>query len=88
MDDLNKRIINLEIKTKLLENDKAWEKSILKRLIELIFIYITCFFFLLVIKRVNVLVSCLIPMISYVMYLFLLNLVKKSWIKKVRSGDK
>ena len=51
MDDLNKRIINLEIKTKILESDKTWEKSILKRIIELAFIYITSFLFLLVIKR-------------------------------------
>ena len=48
MDDLNKRIINLEIKTKILESDKTWEKSILKRIIELAFIYITSFLFLLV----------------------------------------
>ena len=61
MDDLNKRIINLEIKTKILENDKSWEKSILKRIIELAFIYITSFLFLLVIKQVNILVACLIP---------------------------
>ncbi len=88
MDDLNKRIINLEIKTKILESDKTWEKSILKRIIELAFIYITSFLFLLVIKRVNKLAACLIPMLSYVIYLFLLNLVKKIWIKKFKSGDK
>lgn len=88
MDDLNKRIINLEIKTKILESDKTWEKSILKRIIELTFIYITSFLFLLVIKRVNKLAACLIPMLSYVIYLFLLNLVKKIWIKKFKSGDK
>ena len=88
MDDLNKRIINLEIKTKILQSDKTWEKSILKRIIELAFIYITSFLFLLVIKRVNKLVACLIPMLSYVIYLFLLNLVKKIWIKKFKSGDK
>ena len=64
------------------------EKSILKRIIELAFIYITSFLFLLVIKRVNKLVACLIPMLSYVIYLFLLNLVKKIWIKKFKSGDK
>ena len=46
MDDLNKRVINLEIKTKILESDKTWEKSILKRIIELAFIYITSFLFL------------------------------------------
>lgn len=46
MDDLNKRIINLEIKTKILESDKAWEKSILNRIIELAFIYITSFLFI------------------------------------------
>ena len=83
MDDLNKRIINLEIKTKILESDKTWEKSILKRIIELAFIYITSFLFLLVIKRVNKLVACLIHMLSYIIYLFLLNLVKKIWIKKI-----
>ena len=88
MDDLKKRIINLEIKTKILESDKTWEKSILKRIIELAFIYITSFLFLLVIKRVNKLAACLIPMLSYVIYLFLLNLVKKIWIKKFKSGDK
>ena len=88
MDDLNKRIINLEIKTKILESYKTCEKSILKRIIELTFIYITSFLFLLVIKRVNKLVACLIPMLSYVIYLFLLNLVKKIWIKKFKSGDK
>ena len=59
-----------------------------KRIIELAFIYITSFLFLLVIKRVNKLVACLIPMLSYVIYLFLLNLVKKIWIKKFKSGDK
>ncbi len=50
MDDLNKRIINLEIKTKILESDKTWGKSILKRIIELAFIYITFFLFLLIIN--------------------------------------
>ncbi len=88
MDDLNKRIINLEIKTKILESDKTWGKSILKRIIELAFIYITFFLFLLIIKRANKLIACLIPMLSYIIYLFLLNLVKKIWIKKFKSGDK
>ena len=88
MDDLNKRVINIEIRNKRVETDKAWKTSLTRRIIIIVLTYIVALLYLKVADTTNPYLGALIPCGGFFISTFSLNVVKKIWIKKYRSGDK
>ncbi len=88
MDNLNKRVMSLEIK----DNNKIlldrWNKSFTKIIVTLVFIYISCFLVLYTYKKLNIVITSFIPCILFIIYRFLINYLKDRWLKNKRSGGK
>lgn len=88
MDDLNKRIINIEIRNKRVESDKAWEVSWTRKIIILVLTYIVALLYLKIADTTNPYLGSLVPCLGFFLSTLTLKLVKNIWIKKYRSGDK
>ena len=88
MDDLNKRIINIEIRNKRVESDKAWEVSWTRKILILILTYIIAYLYLKIANTAKPFLGALVPCIGFLLSTLTLKAVKKVWIKKYRSGDK
>ncbi|MGN1000621.1 MAG: hypothetical protein ACI4OG_01635 [Bacilli bacterium] len=88
MDDLNKRVINIEIRNKRVETDKAWETSLTRRIIIVILTYIVALLYLKVADTTNPFLGALVPCGGFFISTFSLKFAKKIWVKKYRSGDK
>ena len=87
MDDLNKRIINIEIRNKRVELDKAWEVSWTRKILILILTYIVALLYLKIADTTNPYLGAFVPCLGFFLSTLTLKLVKKIWIKKYRSGD-
>ena len=89
MDDLNKRVMNIEIRNKKVETDKAWETSWTRKLLILILTYVIAFAYLKVADTTNPYLGALVPCFGFFLSTLTLKLVKNMWIKKYgRSGSK
>ena len=86
MDDLNKRIINIEIRNKKVEADKAWEVSWTRKILILVLTYIFAFLYLKIADTTNPLLGALVPCLGFFLSTLTLKFIKKIWIKKTRSG--
>jgi len=88
MDDLNKRIINIEIRNKKVETDKAWEVSWTRKILILVLTYIIALSYLKIADTTNPYLGALVPCLGFFISTLTLKVVKGIWIKKYRSGDK
>ena len=88
MDDLNKRIMNIEIRNKKLELDKQWSNSWIRKVLIFIFTYLIAFFSLKIDSITNHYFGALVPCFGLLLSSFILKLVKIIWIKKYVSGGK
>lgn len=88
MDDLNKRIINIEIRNKRVELDKAWECSWTRRILILILTYAIALLYLKIADTTNPYLGALVPCLGFFISTLTLKLVKNLWIKKYRKGGK
>ena len=88
MEDLNKRIINIEIRNKRVEADKAWETSYLRRGIILVLTYVIAVLYLKIADTTNPFLGALVPCIGFFLSTLTLNIIKKIWIKKYMGGKR
>lgn len=86
MEDLNKRVINIEIKNKKIEIDNAWRNSWTRNVLLLILIYLIALFCLKFKNSLNLYLWALLPCFGFLLSTLILKLVKKIWIKKYISG--
>ena len=87
MEDLNKRVINIELRNKRVECDKAWEISKTRKIIILVLTYIFAVLYLKVADTTNPYFGALVPCVGFFLSTLSLKFIKKIWIKKYRSGD-
>ena len=88
MDDLNKRIISIELRNKRVEMDKAWEVSWTRKILILVLTYIFAFLYLKIADTTNPLLGALVPCLGFFLSTLTLKFIKKLWIKKTKSGGK
>ena len=69
-------------RNKRVEQDKAWETSIYRRLIIALMTYIIAVLFLWLIKSENYLLTALVPTGGYLLSTLSLSIIKEWWIKK------
>ncbi len=77
MEDLEKRIVDIEARNIRVEDDKKWETSILRKVLVAVLTYIVVCFFLYLIKAENIFVASLVPVIGFWLSTASLNIIKK-----------
>lgn len=86
MDDLNKRVMNIEIRNKKVETDKAWEVSWTRKILILILTYVVAFSYLEIADTTNPYLGALVPCLGFFLSTLTLKVAKNIWIKKYTSG--
>ena len=84
MNNLEKRIEEIEKRNQRVEKDKAWETSWTRRICIMILTYIIVLIYSYVIqnfKDINIFLSSLVPVIGFTLSTLSLRLVRKVWEK-------
>ena len=84
MNNLEKRIEEIEKRNKRVEKDKAWETSWTRRICIMILTYIIVLIYSYVIqnfKDINIFLSSLVPVIGFTLSTLSLRLARKIWEK-------
>ena len=80
---MNKDIKEILERNKKVERDKAWETSLIRKLIISILTYFIIVLFLLSINVANAWLVALVPTIGFLLSTLTLPIFKKLWIKNV-----
>jgi hypothetical protein len=81
MNKLEKRIIAIEERNKKVELDKAWEISLLRKIIIVILTYIVIVIFFFVANLQKPFINSIVPTIGFVLSTLSLSYFKRIWIK-------
>jgi hypothetical protein len=85
MNELEKRIENIEKKNKRVEKDKSWETSWTRRICIMILTYIVVIIYSYLIKEYdNIFLSSLVPVIGFTLSTLSLKLIRNIWEKKTK----
>lgn len=83
MENLEKRIKNIEERNKKVELDKSWETSWTRKICIMILTYIVVIIYSYIVRNYdNIFLSSLVPVIGFTLSTLSLKLVRKIWEKK------
>ena len=83
--ELLKRIEKIEQRNKRVENDKAWETSLLRKIIIMISTYIFACLYLTIADTTNPYLGAVVPVAGFFLSTWTLKHTKKIWIEKRRK---
>ena len=78
---LEEKVKKIELRNKKVELDKTWEISYTRRVLLMLFTYLTIGFYLQAINIVHPWLNSIVPTIAFMLSTLTLPLFKKSWIK-------
>ena len=81
MEELEKRIKKIEERNKKVENDKAWETCILRKILIIVMTYIFAVLYLTIADTTNPYFGAVVPCVGFYLSTQSLKLVKKIWLK-------
>ncbi len=81
MNDLEKRISAVEERNKKVEQDKAWETSLVRRISIAVLTYSIVVVYLLVIQNEKPFINALVPVTGYLLSTLFLKTVRNIWQK-------
>ena len=82
MKDLESRIEKIEERNKRVENDKAWETIMLRKILIIIFTYIFAVLYLKIADTTNPFFGAVVPCVGFYLSTWSINIIKKWWISK------
>lgn len=82
MEDLEKRIQKIEERNKKVEKDKAWEMSIVRKIIIAILTYLTIVLFFLANRLPNPFINAIVPTLGFILSTLTLNILKEIWMRE------
>lgn len=82
INDLEERITKIETRNKTVETDKAWETSYTRKIILIIFTYLSIGFYMNAINVSNPWLNAIIPSLGFLLSTLTLPFFKKLWTKK------
>lgn len=82
MEDIEKRLNNIEIRNKRVELDKAWEISKTRISIIIIMTYIFATLYLMIADTTNPFLGSIVPCVGFLISTQSLKIIKKYWIRK------
>ncbi len=80
--ELEKRISDIEKRNKKVEGDKAWETSMLRKVLIIILTYIFAVLYLKIADTTNLFLGAVDPCVGFFLSTQTLNLIKKKWLSK------
>ena len=80
--ELEKRIEKIENRNKKVEGDKAWETSVLRKILIIIATYIFAVLYLTVAETSNPLFGAVVPCAGFFLSTLTIDFIKKRWLKK------
>lgn len=80
--ELEKRIEEIEKRNKKVENDKAWETSLLRKILILIMTYIFAVLYTSIADTTNPFLGAVVPCAGFFLSTQSINLIKKKWTEK------
>ena len=78
---LEKRIENIEIRNRKVENDKAWETCLLRKILIIIMTYIFAVLYLKIADNTNPYFGAVVPCVGFYLSTQSIKVVKNLWIK-------
>ena len=79
---LEKRIEEIEVRNKKVEKDKAWEVSYTRRILLIIFTYLSIGFYLCTIKIERPWLNAIVPSVGFLLSTLTLPFFKNLWLKR------
>lgn len=83
LEDLEKRIEAIEKRNSRVETDKAWQDSLFRRELLLIFTYLALGFYMQAINIEDPWLSAVIPSVGFLLSTLTLPFLKNLWIKYI-----
>lgn len=80
IEELKKRIEDIEKRNKRVENDKAWETSFLRKVLIIVLTYIFAVLYLKIADTTNPFLGAVVPCVGFFLSTQTLNIIKKRWI--------
>lgn len=81
MEDLEQRIKQVEDRNFRVESDKAWEKSLTRRILLVIFTYLAIGLYLNAIEINSPWINAIVPAIGFMISTLTMPYFKKMWLK-------
>lgn len=81
MDTIEKRLEKIEDRNKRVEGDKAWELSITRRILLILFTYLAIGIYLYIINIPDPWLNAIVPAVAFMLSTLTLPFFKKIWIK-------
>lgn len=82
--NIEKRIKDIEKRNKMVETDKAWGTSCARKIILIIFTYLSIGFYMKAINVFNPWLNAVIPSLGFLLSTLTLPFFKKIWIFKLK----
>lgn len=84
IEELEKKIKDIEERNKRVEKDKAWETSLLRKILIIILTYIFAVLYLKIADTTNPFFGAVVPCVGFFLSTQTINIVKKKWISKIK----
>lgn len=85
LNDLEKRIADIESRNRVVEADKSWETSVARKILVAIFTYIVIGLFMTSIAVTKPWISAVVPTLGFLLSTLTFPLFKKIWIDIFRK---
>jgi hypothetical protein len=85
--DLEKRLKNIENRNKKVEVDKAWETSLTRRFLLILFTYLSIGFYLNAININRPWLNAIVPAIGFFLSTLTLPYLKNLWLKFIKKNN-
>lgn len=79
INELEKRIIKIERRNKKVEQDKAWETSLLRRLLLILFTYLTIGIYMKFVLNIDPWLNAIIPSLGFYLSTLSLPIFRTFW---------
>ena len=80
IEELEKRINDIEKRNERVEGDKAWETSTLRKILIIVLTYIFAVLYLKIADTTNPFFGAVVPCVGFFLSTQTLNIIKKKWL--------
>ncbi len=82
IEEIEKRIADIEKRNKRVEGDKAWETSTLRKVLIVVLTYIFAVLYLKIADTTNPFFGAVVPCVGFFLSTQTLSIIKKKWLSK------
>ncbi|MCX6801744.1 MAG: hypothetical protein NT067_01390 [Candidatus Diapherotrites archaeon] len=83
LENLDKRVKRIEERNKRVESDKAWETSLFRRALLVLFTYLAIGIYLAAINVPNPWLNAIVPAVAFMLSTLTLPFFRKLWANKI-----